>query len=201
MNTANTYANPNTASHTAFRPDAHTTQKIKIPGRGGAIARLIVMYLCVVIGFVTGFGSLFTEDGSFGHVILSAIAGGNMLSLLGAWLWGIIKWFGFMVPKAFGWAKAVWNAWIPLTFFGVYLKCVAFIVILMLPISAGFSSYMPLFSLALKFAENELTLLPVMGLSLLTIAVIAVLTLLDVCKIRGASVVETVKQFISARKH
>ena len=197
MNTT-TYTASNT--YTPVQSAPRKAPKSKVPGRGGAIARLIVMYLCVIIGFVTGFGSLFTEEGSFGHVILSAIAGGNMISLLGVWIWTIMKWFGFIVPKAFGWAKAVWRAWIPLTFFGVYLKCVAFVVILMLPISAGFSSYMPLFSLALKFAENDLTVLPVMGLSLLSILLVAGLTLLDVCKIRGESVVETVKQFLFSRK-
>ena len=198
MNT-NTYTAPNTYIPVQTAP--RKAPKVKIPGRGGAIARLIVMFLCVIGGIVSGFISLFTDDGSFGQLILSAIAGSAMISLLGAWVWGIMKWFGFIVPKAFGWAKAVWQAWIPLTFFGVYLKCVAFVVILMLPISAGFSSYMPLFSLALKFAENELTVLPVLGLSLLSVLMVAGLTLLDVCKIRGESVKETVKRFIASRKH
>ena len=139
-------------------------------------------------------------NGTVGQLILEAIAGSAMLSLLGAWFWVIMKWFGFIVPKAFNLAKSFWQAWTSLSLIGLYFKCVGFIVILMLPISAGFSTYMPLFSLAMAFADKELTFLPTMGLSLLSFLVVAALTLVDVCKLRGTTVLDTVKQFLSARK-
>lgn len=200
MNTnayTHTYA-PNT--YVPFQAAPRKAARVKVPGRGGAIARLIVMFLFVIGGFVSSFISLFTYDGTVGQLILEAIASSAMLSLLGAWFWVIMKWFGFIVPKAFNLAKSFWQAWTSFSLIGLYFKCVGFIVILMLPISAGFSTYMPLFSLAMAFAGEELTFLPTMGLSLLSFLVVAALTLVDVCKLRGTTVLDTVKQFLSARK-
>lgn len=216
MNTNQTYNYnyENTAPHTgpfasadagsgSYSPRYAAPRKAKgakVPGRGGAIARLIVMYLMVVIGLVSVVVSIFTSEWTLGQLITEGIASVGLMLLLGAWFWSIMKWVGFIAPKSLGWAKGFWHAWRPLTFFGLYIKFMIFMVILIAPISIGLATYSPLLSMTFYFADHELTIFHALGLLLLGAVLVAVLTLLDVCKIKGWSVRGTVKQFMDSRK-
>lgn len=194
---AEAYPNINVPHHTAPRKAA----KVKVPGRAGAIARLIVMFAIVALGLFSIVASIFTSNWTLGQLIVESIASIGLMLLLGAWFWGMMKWVGFIAPKSLGWAKSFWRAWSPLTFFGLYIKVMIFAVVLIAPISAGFASNGLLVSFAFSFAENPLNIFSAFGILLLGVAVVAVLTFLDVCKIKGWSAIATAKTFIASRKH
>lgn len=187
---ANGYQAPNAQHYAAPQAPRYAAPKtkVKVPGRAGAIARLVVMYLMAVIGIISAFGSIFAFDYTIGQFIVESIGGIGLMFLLGAWFWIIMKWVVFIAPKSLGWAKSFWRAWHPFTFFGLYIKAMIFVVVLIAPISIGTLTYMPLTSLTFYFADHELTFFLALGLFFLGFAFVAVFTFLDVCKLKGWSV-------------
>lgn len=186
---AQTYAAPNAQYQTA--PQAQTqpysapkANRVKVPGRAGAIARLIVMSVMIVLGMVGVLASAVNSQPSFGELVLGGIWGTGTMLILGAWIWSVMKWIGFIAPKSLQWAKSFWRAWHPFTFFGLYIKVMLFVIILIAPSSASMSTYSVFYLLAFKSVEN-MSFPVAFATLLLGIALVAVMVFWDICKIRG----------------
>lgn len=173
--------------------------KVKVPGRAGAIARLIVMALMILLGMCVVIGSAFSNEMSFGELITGVTWGTGTMLLLGAWIWIVMKWIGYIAPKSLQWAKSFWCAWHPLTFFGLYIKAMIFLVILIAPSSASMVTYSPLLMFAFKSVEN-MNFLVAFATFMLGMAIVSVLISLDVCKLKGWSVKGTAKVLFDKAK-
>ncbi len=162
---------------------------LPIPGRKGAIARLIVLAIFALIAFLGSFGTIgeFIPKQGFWNALVEAIGGCGVLLLTGAWFWGLMKWIGFIAPKSFGAAGALWNGWIPLTFLGLYIKACLWLIIAMAPISAYALSFSLLYKVFFNTARAGITIFSAAGYLLLGIASTALLLLVDVCKLKGLS--------------
>ncbi len=168
---------------------ANETVNQKVPGRTGSIARLIVMWLFSLGGFALSFFTLPEYIGKLGfaRAFLDSIGGFGLLLLTAAFFWGIMKWLGFSMPRAFRAAKRFWARWIPLTVFGLVLKAYAFIFIVFLPAALGTSLFAPLALLSAYFAKESLNLFSALLLLLAGAAIVVLFSYLDICKLRGIS--------------
>lgn len=196
MYTTAAYKETNTTVNTT------RTRKVAVPGRKGAIARLIVMGLIAVIALLSSFGTIgqYIPKRGFGIALLEAFGGCGVLMMLGAFFWGFMKWIAVVTPKAFRAANKFWCAWIPLTFFGVYIKAMIWVLIVGVPTCIFGYGFVPVFLLTQHFAENEISFLPAMGMFLGGVALVAVLGFVDICKLKAVSPVQTVKELLAARK-
>lgn len=160
--------------------------KAKFPGKKGAIARLIVLALCAGIGLLVSFGTLgnYIPERGFWQAILDAFAGCGEIFLLGAVFWITIKWIGFIAPISFGWAKRFWQSWVPLTWFGLYIKFCIWMIILVAPYSACSMLFSPLLPIGMFLADNLVNPLICLGFFLLGALVVALLGYLDIKKLR-----------------
>ena len=203
--TAQSYAQPAEERYIPIQKSAYqphySAPKAKVPGRAGAIARLIMMYLIAGFGVIAGIINLFTSDADFGYRFLDSLNSIGLLMLTPCVIWIFMKWVVFMAPKSFGLAKRMWQSWHALTIFGLYLKCVAFLLISIPPISVITLAFMPLSLLMSSILTNGLTLLSGLGMILAGGVFMAVLTFLDVCKLRGTSPMDAIKALLAGRKH
>ena len=163
------------------------TAPAKRKGRKGAIARLVVAGLTLVITLVAAVMTMFTQDG-LGDAVTGFFAVLGTGALVGAMILILCKWLGFILPKSFGWANRFWRSWHALTIFGLYLKGCVWVFILLIPVSvmtslistACFSVVM----LLVNFGQNffgSLLFLAISG------CVLAVVMFLDLCKVKGLS--------------
>lgn len=168
----------------------------KVPGRKGAIARLIMLGVFAVIGLLSSFGTIpqFAEKQGLGAAILEAFAGCGVIFLTGGFFWGLIKWIGFIAPKSFGLAKRFWCGWIPMTFLGVYLKCALWLIIAIAPCSAFTLLFSLFYSLTFSIAQMDMNLIIAMGMFFGGCAVVLTMGLVDICKLRQLSFVEVVRE-------
>lgn len=173
-----------------------------IPGKKGAIARLIILGLVAVIGILAGFGTLpeYVQKRGLGLAILEAFGGTGVIFLLGAFFWILIKWIGFMAPKSFGFAKRFWLTWHPLTFFGLYLKAVLWLIIAVAPCSAITLLFSPLMTVTMYFAEVNIDFLSAMALFIGSGALVVALAFVDICKLRQVSAMAVVKEKLAFGK-
>ena len=178
------------------------TNSKHIPGKKGAIARLIILGLIAVIGILVGFGTLpeYVQKRGLGLAILEAFGGTGVIFLLGAFFWILIKWIGFMAPKSFRLAKRFWMTWYPLTFFGLYLKAVLWLIIAIAPCSAITLLFSPLMTVTMHFAEVEIDFLSAMALFLGSGALVAVLAFVDICKLRCTPAAAVMKEKLAFGK-
>lgn len=192
----NTYAN-------YYENAAHPyTTRQKVPGRKGAIARLITLGVFALIGLLTSFGTIpqFAEKQGLWPAILEAFAGCGVIFLTGGFFWGLIKWIGIIAPKSFGLAKRFWCGWIPLTFLGVYLKCALWLIIAIAPCSIFALLFSPLFSLTFSLAQMDLNIFSAMGVFFGGGAVVLIMSLVDICKLRQISFVSMVREKLARGK-
>ena len=175
--------------------------KANIPGKKGSIARLIVLGLISVIAVLSSVLTLPKYIGrkGYGPAVLEAFAGCGLLLLLAAGMWGLMKWIGFIAPKSFGLAKRFWQAWRPLTFFGVYLKACVWLLIAMVPVTASTMLITPLTSIGFLVAGN-LNLLSALGMFLAGAVLVVLVGFVDMCKLRQVSPVESAKALWKNRK-
>lgn len=181
--------------------NTYTTNK-KVPGRKGAIARLIILGLVALIGVLASFLTLpeYIARRGFGLALLEAFGGCGIIFLAGAFFWGMIKWIGFIAPKSFRIANKLWRGWIPLTFLGVYIKACLWLIIAIAPCSAYTLLLSPLTMMTAHFAENAIDIFSAFGLFLGGAAAVIVMGFVDICKLRQVSAVERAKQIWAARK-
>ena len=75
--TAQSYAQPAEERYIPIQESAYqphySAPKAKVPGRAGAIARLIMMYLIAGFGVIAGIINLFTSDADFGYRFLDSL--------------------------------------------------------------------------------------------------------------------------------
>ena len=197
-------------TYTAYQSAAQTRRsvfsarrKISLKGHSGSVARLVVMGILAIIAFLSSFGTIgqYVPKVGLGQAIVDAIGGCGLLLMLGAWFWCIMKWVGFIAPKSFRAANAFWRSWIPLTFLGLYLKACGWIMILLLPISAGMASYWPYFSFAMAFGKSDVNFFSALVVLLLGIVSVAIPSFLDICKIRGLAPMAVIRQKLAQFKH
>jgi len=175
-------------------------EKTYIPGKKGAVARLIVMGLFVVIAALSCGSFLLSADGNFIDVLLETLVSFGTICMVGAWFWGMMKWIAFIAPKSFGAANNIWCSWSALTIFGLYLKCVVWLVCAIAPISAFMMTFFPMYKMVFSIALNGINFFNAMGMLLLGCILVLVLGFVDVCKLRCCSPVAEVKHFIASRK-
>ena len=194
----NTYTNTQPVYQSTARPRYAARPK----GRKGAIARLTVLAIVSIIGILSSICTLpsFVESRGLGPAILEAIGGCGTLLMLAAWFWGMMKWIAVVGPKSFGWARSFWNAWSPLTFFGLYIKFCIWLIVGMVPVMIFGITYMPLFKLTLFFAENGLNIFSALLLLALGAGLALLLAFWDVCKLRGLSPIAVIRRKLAERK-
>jgi hypothetical protein len=181
--------------------DTYTTNN-NIPGKKGAIARLIVLGITVLIGLLFSFGSIpdmIPKRGLF-PAIWEAIGGSGTIFLLAAFFWGAMKWLGFIAPKSFHIANSFWQLWTPLTFLGVYVKVCIWLIITVVPCEIYFFLLMPLASLSGHFAQVNIDFFSAIGLFLGGAALVTAIGFLDICKLRCVSPIDTIKEVLAAKK-
>ncbi len=170
-----------TASNTTYAPAA------KVPGRAGAIARLIVMGLIALISLIASFGSLgeFADNRGFGQALLDAIGGSGTLLITAALIWLVMKVCSTVLPKSFRLANRFWVSWQPLTFLGLYIKVCIYMILFLVPFALVASLFSPLTLIAFQFATVDIDFFSAVGLFLAGGALVAGLGLWDICKLRN----------------
>ncbi len=171
-----------------FNKSITTSQKV--PGHSGAIARLAVLTVMILISVVACVGTLpkYIQTRGFGQALLDALCSMGTLLLTGAFIWAVMKWIAYAMPKAYRLAIRFWNGWIPLTFFGVYLKACAFCVILCWPACIPGVLFAPIMKLGMGIATSGITVFNALGMLLLGGGSAAVLAFWDICKLQGVQV-------------
>ena len=197
MNTyTNTQATPQSAAYDRPRYVA------KPKGRKGAIARLIVLAIISIIGVLSSIGTLpdYVASRGFGPAILEAIGGCGLILILAAWFWGLMKWIAVVAPKAFGWARSFWNAWQPLTFFGLYIKFCIWLVIGLAPTMIFAYTLSPIYLVALPLAKNGLNIFSALLLLVVGVGLVVLLAFWDVCKLRAQAPTAVIRRKLAERK-
>lgn len=104
-------------------------------GRTGAIVRLVLSAIAIVISVFGFFHSLFTIDRiTFANTLVHTFQDAGAVCMVVVVLWSTIKWCIFIAPKSRDWAGNVWERWIPLTIFGWVVKVMVVIWIFLTPI-------------------------------------------------------------------
>jgi hypothetical protein len=178
------------------------TTPVKPAGRKGAIARLAVLTIVSLIGILSSVCTIpdFASRRGLWAALMEAIGGCGILLMLAAWFWGMLKWIAVVGPRSFGWARSFWQAWQPLTFFGVYIKFCIWLIIGMVPVMAFGFSYLPLFKLTWFFAENGIGLIAALLLLALGAGLVALLGFWDLCRLKGLSPTAILRQKLADRK-
>ena len=154
-------------------------------GRKGAIARLVVAGLTLVITLVLAVMALFTEEG-FGNAITGFFAVLGTGCVMGVVILALCKWLGFILPKSFGWANSFWRSWHALTIFGLYLKGCVWVFILLIPVSVMTSLISAAcFGLVMFLINAGRNIFSVLLYLAASGGVMAVLVFLDLCKVKG----------------
>ena len=174
----------------------------KVPGKKGTIARLIVLGIVALIGILSSILTLpeYTARRGFGLALLEAFGGCGALFLLAAFIWGFMKWISFMGPKSLGAANRFWQAWIPLTFLGVYIKACIWLIVTVVPCSIYGMLMVPLFTVTQHFTEVNIGFFSAMGLFLGGAALVMAVGFVDICKLRRVSPMAVVKEKLAAGK-
>lgn len=167
---------------------------VTIPGKKGAIARLIVLGLISVIAVLVSFLSLphYIGQTGFFPALLEAFGSCGLLLMLAASAWAMMKWLVVIAPKSFGLAKRFWLSWEALTFFGLYIKACIWLLIAVTPCAVATMFVSPLVSLGLLFAEN-MNLLTALGMLLGGGLLVVLVGFVDICKLGHFSPIRFVK--------
>ncbi len=173
-----------------------------VPGRKGAIARLIIVSLISVIGLISGFGTIpqYAQRRGIGLAILEAFGGCGIIFLVAAFFWGLMKWIAVVAPKSFGFANRFWMSWHPYTFFGVYIKVCLWLILAVVPCSVFGFTFPLIFRVTLHFTQVDIGYFSAMALFFGGIAMVVVLVLADICKLRQYSFVAVMKGMLCKRK-
>lgn len=140
--------------------------KNKVPGRKGAVARIVILLFFVIIGLLASILTLpeYIQKLGAERAIPEAFAGCAVLFLVGEFFWGLIKWIGWMGKKSFAAARWFWDEWPVFTIFGLVLKGPICLVIAMAPPMLYGLLFAPLYSITYRFALNGVSLLGAMAL-------------------------------------
>jgi len=183
-----------------YTVNRNSNEVLPIPGKKGAIARLIVMGLFVVIALISCVGFLMSADGGFIDVVLETLVSFGTLCTVGAWFWGMMKWIGFIAPKSFSLANTMWCSWHVLTIFGLYIKAMVWALCALFPIAACFATFSPMYTVFFSIAKNGINFFNAMGMLILGCNLVVVLGFVDVCKLRRLCAWEEFKRLLAARK-
>ena len=192
------YTQTNTYCQSTIQQDTAT----RVPGRKGTIARLIVLGIFTVIALLSSILTLpeYISRRGFGLAILEAFGGCGILLLTGALFWGFMKWISFMGPKSLGAANRFWHAWIPLTFFGLYIKACLWLLITVVPCTIYGLLMAPVYSITLHFTKTEIGFFAAMGLFILGVAATVIMFFVDICKLRQLDPIATAKEKLHTGK-
>ena len=174
---------------------------VSVPGKKGAIARLIVLCLLCLIGVASSFLTLPHYIGKIGlfPAVQEAFASCGILFMFAFGIWAIMKWLVVVAPKSFGAAKRFWFSWEPLTFFGLYIKACIWVLIALTPCAVCTMFITPLTALGMHFLNNA-NILYAFGLFFGGIVLVVFVGILDICKARGFSLIDGVKRLFGCRK-
>lgn len=180
-----------TSTNDSFAPKS-------IKGRIPAILRLLVCGILFVATLIGLLPVAFNDDGLW-NIFVNLLTTVGSASMISAIVWILIKSIGFVAPKAFGWANAMWRAWIPLTVFGLVLKAYLWIIILFFPISLCTGAVSSLcFAMAGLLTATGLSLVIAVLMLVIFTGLLIILVSLDLCKITGRIWKEEVRTRIPA---
>ncbi len=201
MNTTATYTTDACSESTCAHVQRTAKRNTKVPGRTGAIARLAVVWIMTLISFVGSFFTLpdFYRLVGLGHAILEAFAGFGVLTLTAAMLWLGMKFIGFIAPKSFRLAKKFWQAWVPLTFFGVYIKFCIFCLLALVPITATFGLFSAVIMLIAGMLAGNIHTLSALALLVAGAAGVAGCSFWDLCKLRQVKPMAVIRQWFDRK--
>lgn len=190
----NTYANRYAEKRTSVRG--------RIAGHKGTVIRLIVMGLFTLITLLISFGTLpgYAVKLGLWRAVLEAFSGCGLLLMAISFFWGLIKWIAMVAPKSFGLANRMWRGWIPLTFFGLYIKSVIWLLVGLVPCMIFGMLYSPIVILGFKLAQGGMNILTALATFLAGAALVGILALLDGCKLFAVSPATLIKQKLFGRK-
>lgn len=170
-----------------FCPDCGgaLVERPKIPASRGAKARLIILWIIVVIAAVSAVCSLFNDRLGLYRKVVEGIGGFGLICVIGAFFWGFIKWIVVVAPKSFRAANTVSFGLLYVPFLGILLRVAIYLIILVVPCAVYGYSFILLWKLAYFGAENPTNLLYCFGMFTLGTSLVAILTYWDVCALKG----------------
>ena len=166
--------------------------RIQKKKKRGAILRLVIMAISVIIGIVAAYASI-GETG-----FLKAFVNSSMGFIFAAVLWPIWKWVAFILPKSWSWAKGFWQSFVALNFFTLYIKFSIFVVILFLPVSIATGGVSALCFLMARVLMNlQDTFFNALWVTLLFVVIAVIFAWIDVCTAKGERFIDSVKSLFN----
>ncbi len=160
----------------------------------GAILRLIVMALAVIIGIVASYASI----GETGFA--KAFINSSMGFIFAAVVWPIWKWVGFILPKSWSWAKSFWQSFEALNLFTLYIKFCIFVVILFLPVSIATGGVSALCFLMVRVMTSiQDTFFNALWVTGIFVVLAVLFAWIDVCTVKQVRFFDSVKSVFSKK--
>lgn len=130
-------------------PTTTTKKSTKISFQRGieisAIIRLLLLSVCNVGAVVVLFYALFRASKlSVWAQIVDSVASCALIISVGVWLWGLVKWTVFAIPKTFRVAKSIFSSIIPLNLFTLFIEFAVCASITLIPFSLYVATYSPI---------------------------------------------------------
>lgn len=161
--------------------------RIKIPGRGAAKARLTILLFFVIIGALTSFLTLpeFIAKVGRQQAIIEAFGGCGIIFLMAAFFWGFMKWISVVGKKTLQCVKWVWNNWDTYFIIGYFIKVMLWLFCHYVPTLAFGFLFAPLYMLTWNMAKSGVNLLTAAALFLGGTIASLIMLVLDVRFLRS----------------
>ena len=180
---------------------AHVSQNASVPGNKGAIFRLCLVAVTLIIGLVLTVAAVPYVNGGLGDVLIAILTGFVCSIMAAALFWGFAKWTAFIFPKALAGARRFWNSLYALSLLALVIKVMVWIYLLMLPIVLYGIILTPLYLIVFALSLLPFEFIAVLLLVLLSVGVLFFVVLLDVCKLTDRCWKQTLRSmFNNARQ-
>ncbi len=150
----------------------------KKPGAVGAILRLAILAIGLLIGIIGAFSEIPSYSGQgFIYRFFRFFADIGACGMVGVFFWGAVKWCGFLGSRTLDWASAFWDSFIALNFFTLAVKACLWLSIVVAPFSVGMGviliPVMGIVALMAKFSASAIAMLLLAVVCFLIILILA----------------------------
>jgi len=179
---------------------ANLAQLAKVPGNKAAMVRLGLVALTLIVGTLLTICALPHVTGGFGQILISLLTGIVSSITVAAFIWGFAKWAVFIFPKSLALANRFWNSLYALGIFALAIKAMTWIWLLLMPVTLFGLITSPLMLLVSALSMIRPEFLGVLILTILVVATLFFVVLLDVCKLQNLCWKQTLKDIFAQVK-
>ena len=172
-----------------------------IPGKTATIVRLVITGLVTILLLIVFFSIIPSSSPTLWIAILNVPIAIGSAAMFGAFTWGLVKWTAYIFPKARRWGKRVCSNFIALSLYGLAIKLMVRIYIIMLPIVSFGIALAPMALIIGCFDKIGVNIITSLLSLILGVAALGILVILDYAKLTRQNWKDVLKKMFSRNKN